>query len=94
MNSDLWKNETTINKKQNCNFNTEETSILKNKIKLLELEKKLLKDDVTNTQKSLTLHYNIYWDYMKPCIREKKIRIAQFSMLKQMSLTLSYHLRE
>ena len=45
------RNETTINKEQDCNINTEETSTLKNKIKLLELENKLLKDDVTNKQK-------------------------------------------
>ena len=45
------KNETTVNKKQVCNINTDETTTLKNKIKLLELENKLLKDDVTNKQK-------------------------------------------
>ena len=39
------KNETTINKEQDCNINTEETTTLKNKIKLN------LKDDVTNKQK-------------------------------------------
>ena len=43
-------NEATLNKEQNCNISTEETTILKNKIKLLELENKLLKDDVTNRQ--------------------------------------------
>ena len=42
------KNDTTINKEQDCNINAEETTTLKNKMKLLELEKKLLKDDVTN----------------------------------------------
>ena len=47
----LLKNETTINKKQDCNINTEEITTLKNKTKLLELENKLLKDDVTNKQK-------------------------------------------
>ena len=46
----LSKNETTINKELDCNVNTEETT-LKNKIKLLELENKLLKDDITNKQK-------------------------------------------
>ena len=45
------KNETTINKEQDCNINNEETTTLKNKIKLLEFEKKLLRDDVTNKQK-------------------------------------------
>ena len=45
------KNETTINKEQVCDINTEETTTLKNKIKLLELENKLLKDDITNKQK-------------------------------------------
>ena len=45
------KNETTINKEQVYNINNEETTILKNKIKLLELENKLLKDDITNKQK-------------------------------------------
>ena len=45
------KNETTINKEQDCNIITEETATLKNKIKLLELENKLLKDDFTNKQK-------------------------------------------
>ena len=45
------KNETTINKEQDCNINTEETTTLKNKIKLLELGNKLLKDDVNNKQK-------------------------------------------
>ena len=42
------KNETTINKEPDCNVNTEETTTLKNKIKLLEHENKLLQDDVTN----------------------------------------------
>ena len=45
------KNETTINKEQDCNFNTEETTTLKHKIKLLELENKLLKDVIANKQK-------------------------------------------
>ena len=45
------KNEATINKEQNCDINAEETTTLKNKIKLLELENKLLKEDVTNKQK-------------------------------------------
>ena len=31
------KNERTINKQQDCNMNTEETTTLKNKVKLLEL---------------------------------------------------------
>ena len=47
----LLKNETTINKEQDCNINTEGTTTLKNKRELLELENKLLKDDVTNKQK-------------------------------------------
>ena len=42
------KNETTISKEQVCDINTEETTTLKNKIKLLELENKLLKDDIIN----------------------------------------------
>ena len=45
------KDETTINKKLGCNINIEETTTLKNKIKLLEPENILLKDDVTNKQK-------------------------------------------
>ena len=45
------KNKTTVNKEQDCNINTEETTTLKNKIKLLELGNKLLKDDVSNKQK-------------------------------------------
>ena len=45
------KNETTINKEHVCDINTEETTTLKNNIKLLELENKLLKDDITNKQK-------------------------------------------
>ena len=45
------KNETTINKEQDCNINTEETTTLKHKIKLLELENKLLKDVIANKQK-------------------------------------------
>ena len=45
------KNETTINKEQDYNINTEETTTLKNKIKLMELENILLKDEVTNKQK-------------------------------------------
>ena len=45
------KNETTINKEQVYDINTEETTTLKNKIKLLELENKLLKDDIANKQK-------------------------------------------
>ena len=45
------KNETTINKEQDCNINTEETTTLKHKIKLLELENKLLKDVTANKQK-------------------------------------------
>ena len=45
------KNETTINKEQDFNTNTEETTTLKNKIKLLEHENKLLKDDVTDKKK-------------------------------------------
>ena len=49
----LLKNKATVNKKQDCNINTEETTTLKNKIKLLELENKLLKDDVTNKQRSI-----------------------------------------
>ena len=40
------KNETTINKEQDCNINTEETTSLKNKI----LENRLLKDGVTDKQ--------------------------------------------
>ena len=50
---ELWslKNETTTNKEQNCNINIEKTTNLKNKIKLLGLESKLLKDDVTKKQK-------------------------------------------
>ena len=44
----LLKNKTIINKEQDCNINTEETTTLKNKIKLLELKNKLLKDEVTN----------------------------------------------
>ena len=44
-------NEATINKEQYCNINTEETTTLKNKIKVLEIENKLLKDDATNKQK-------------------------------------------
>ena len=50
---ELWslKNETTTNKEQNCNINIEKTTNLKNKIKLLGLENKLLKDDVTKKQK-------------------------------------------
>ena len=50
------KNETNINKQQVCDINTEETTTLKNKIKLLELENKLLKDDITKNKNSLT-HY-------------------------------------
>ena len=42
------KNETTVNIKQDYNINTEEIAALKNKIKLLELENKHLKGDVTN----------------------------------------------
>ena len=49
----LLKNKATVNKKQDCNINTEETTTLKNKIKLLELENKLLKDDVTNKHRSI-----------------------------------------
>ena len=45
------KNETTINKEQVYDINTEKTTTLKNKKKLLELENKLLKDDITNKQK-------------------------------------------
>ena len=54
------KNETTINKEQNCNINTEKTTTLKNKTKLLELENKLLKDGVTNKKKVIdtTLTHN------------------------------------
>ena len=50
---ELWslKNETSTNKEQNCNINIEKTTNLKNKIKLLGLENKLLKDDVTKKQK-------------------------------------------
>ena len=44
----LLKNKATVNKKQDCNINTEETTTLKNKIKPLELKNKLLKDEVTN----------------------------------------------
>ena len=47
----LLKKETTINKEQICDINTEKITTLKNKIKLLELENKLLKDDITNKQK-------------------------------------------
>ena len=53
------KNETTVNKEQDCDTNTEETTSLKNKIKLLELKNKLLKDNITNKQKfiyTLLLH--------------------------------------
>ena len=46
-----FKNETTINKEQDCDVNTEEPTTLKNKIKLLELESKLLKDNIINKQK-------------------------------------------
>ena len=53
------KNEKTINKEQVYDINTEETTTLKNKIKLLELENKLLKDDITNKQKFIdTLKHN------------------------------------
>ena len=55
------KNETTISKEQVCDINTEETTTLKNKIKLLELENKLLKDNITNKQKffdTLLQHYS------------------------------------
>ena len=45
------KNETTIKKEQDCDINIEETNTLKNKIKLLELENKHLKGDITNKQK-------------------------------------------
>ena len=59
---ELWplKNETNISKKQDCNINTKEATTLKNKIKLLELENKLLKGDVTNKQKLIDtiLQYN------------------------------------
>ena len=52
---ELWslKNDKqrATNKEQDCNINNEETTTLKNKIKLLELENKLLKDDITNKQK-------------------------------------------
>ena len=47
------KNETNIKKVQDCNINTEEATTLKNQMKLLEIENKLLKDDVTN-KNSLT----------------------------------------
>ena len=47
------KNETNIKKEQDCNINTEEATTLKNKMKLLEIENKLLKNDVTN-KNSLT----------------------------------------
>ena len=40
------KNEITINKGQDCSINTEETTTLKNKIKLMELENKFLNHDV------------------------------------------------
>ena len=47
------------NKEQDCDINTEETTTLKNKIKLLELENKLLKDDITNKRKFIdTLQHN------------------------------------
>ena len=36
---------------RHCNINTEETTTLKNEIKLLKLENKLLKDDITNKRK-------------------------------------------
>ena len=36
-------------------MNTEETSTLKNKIKLMELENKLLKDNVTNKQRFIDI---------------------------------------
>ena len=54
------KNETTLNKKQGCNINTEEKTTLKSKIKLLESENKLSKDDVTNKLKftEATLRHN------------------------------------
>ena len=45
------KSETTINKEQDCDINPEETATPKNKIKLLDFENKLLKDDITNKQK-------------------------------------------
>ena len=45
------KNERTINKEQDCDINIEVTNTLKNKIKLLELENKHLKDNITNKQK-------------------------------------------
>ena len=35
---------------RHCNINTEETTTLKNEVKLLKLENKLLKDDITNKQ--------------------------------------------
>ena len=54
------KNETTINQEQVCDIKTEGTTTLKNKIKLSELEKKLLKDFITNKQKLIDtlLKYN------------------------------------
>ena len=45
------KTEAAINKEQDCDINAEETTTLKNKIKLLELENILLNDDITNKQK-------------------------------------------
>lgn len=44
-------NETTINKMQDRNMNTEETTTLKIKAKLLKLEKKLLKHDFTKNKR-------------------------------------------
>ena len=48
------KNNTIVNKKQDCNIITEESTTLKNKIKLLGLASKLLKGDVTKRKNSLT----------------------------------------
>ena len=71
------KNETTINKEQVCDINTEETTTLKNKIKLLELENKLLKTNkniikiktiLLINKNSLTHYYNIIQNSVKTLI--------------------------
>ena len=53
------KNETTVNKNQDCNINTKEITTLENKIKLLELEKNFFfgnKNTMLTNKNSSTQH--------------------------------------
>ena len=61
----MLKNETNINKEQDCNINTEEATTLKNKVNCWNLKINFWKTTLLTTKYSLTQYYNTIQNSVK-----------------------------